>query len=292
MYILTIDIGGTEIKSAIYDKNGDVVANFDNFPSAVSETDNQISEQILSLCEQAISNYSIKGVAISTAGGVDPELGKIVFSGPNIPNYLGTNFSADIKNTFNLPCCVENDVNAMAIGEAWLGGAQNTQSALCITLGTGLGGAILIDGKVWHGSNCIAGEIGHIPLENGKRLEEEASTTALLAHYETISGEKIDGKELFIRLRSGDIHAEHALSLTIDALAHGLTGAICLFAPETILIGGGIAAQHDIIEPRLKQALLNKLPDGYFMPKTIRCAELGNRAGMIGALRCFLDKYE
>ena len=213
----------------------------------------------------------------------------MLHAGPSIPGYSGTALKQTIESQCGLPCSVENDVNAMALGEAWLGAAQNSSSALCLTLGTGLGGAILLEGKLWRGANYAAGEIGVCPLGDGRRLEQAASTTALLATYAERRGEHIDGKTLFQRLRAGDANAAYALDHMLGALTDGLLPAIHLLAPETLLIGGGIAAQHDLIEPRLRAQLAGKLPALHFMPKNIRCASLGNRAGMIGALRWYLD---
>ena len=277
MTILTLDIGGSEIKAAHYQTDGSCSKTLPNQKTAVSAQDNHIGTQIVQICREEQTHTALQGVAISSAGVIDPYRGTVLHAGPSIPGYSGTALKQTIENQCGLPCSVENDVNAMALGEAWLGAAQNSSSALCLTLGTGLGGAILLEGKLWRGANYAAGEIGVCPLGDGRRLEQAASTTALLATYAERRGEHINGKTLFQRLRAG------------DADAAGLLPAIHLLAPETLLIGGGIAAQHDLIEPRIRAQLAEKLPAQHFMPKNIRCASLGNRAGMIGALRWFLD---
>lgn len=289
MTVLTIDIGGTEVKSAIYNTKGKCLFAFDNLSTAVTMDNNQIKEQVLQLCKKSLKKQSIKGVAIATAGVVDPNTGTIIHAGETIPNYTGTCLKEAVESSFNLPCTVENDVNAVAMGETWLGVAQQRHSAFFVTLGTGLGGAIMIDGKLWRGANFAAGEIGQLPLTHGKRLEEFASTTALLASYQKYTGELIEGKTFFQRFRQTDHCAEQALTKMLDVLTDGLLPAIYLMAPEMIVIGGGIASQHDILEPRLQSHLQSKL-SAYFMPKQIRCATLGNQAGMVGALRCFLDE--
>lgn len=292
MTILCIDIGGTEIKSAIYNLKGELVFAFENLPTSITKNNNQIKEQVLSIGERALEKYHIKGVAIATAGVVDVNSGTIVQAGQTIPNYIGTNLKSAIESRFNLPCTVENDVNAVAFGEAWLGGAQHSDSTLFITLGTGLGGAVIINGKLWRGANFAAGEIGQLPLGNGKNLEELASTTALLANYQKYTNEVIDGKIFFQRFRQADQYAELALTEMLDVLSDGLLSSIYLMAPEMIVIGGGIATQHDILIPRLQTLLQNKVSAPHFMPKHIICATLGNKAGMIGALRCFLNEHK
>ncbi len=285
--LLTIDIGGTEIKSALHNEQGQLLTAFDNQKTAVSDSDNKITEQVLSLCQQAINTQDIDGVAIDTAGAVNPYTGEIVFAGPNIPNYMGTNLKQSVEQSFNLPCSVENDVNAFALGEAWQGVSRGCQSALYFTIGTGLGGAVLLDGKLWRGDNFSAGEVGHIPLSDGQRLEEVASTSAMLKDYQRNTGNDINGKEFFRRLKAGDTQADTSLNLMIERLAQGILPGIYLFAPTAIIIGGGIAAQKDILEPLLRTAIAEKLPSPRFMPD-VYCATLGNRANMLGALQHWL----
>lgn len=290
MSILTLDIGGTTIKSSLYREDGTQQIEFEQQPTAISQHHNQIAQQVIDWCLSIKQHHTVDGIAISTAGGVDPYHGHILFAGPTIPDYTGTPLKARIEQACQLPCHIENDVNAMALGEAWLGAARDCQSALCLTLGTGVGGAVLLNGKLWHGHGFAAGEIGYTPLADGRRLDEAASTTALLTDYEKYHGERIDGKTLFKRLAQKDDHAKDALARMLDALSSGLLPSIYLLAPDAIIIGGGIAAQHHLIEPQLTQRLTEQLYNSRFMPPIIRCAALGNHAGRIGALRWFLDR--
>lgn len=291
MLILTIDIGGTEIKSAIYNTSGELLKRFANQATQISAYDNHIVDQVHSICKNALVAHKISGVAIATAGVVNTVTGEIVYAGPTIPNYSGTNLKQSIAATFGLPCVVENDVNAVAMGESWLGVAQGASSTFFLTLGTGLGGALLIDGKIWHGANFSAGEIGHSPLPDGRRLEELASTSSMLKSYQYQRGETIDGKVFFTRLRNGESVAEKTFASMLEILVQGLLPVIYVFAPQMLVVGGGIAAQSDIIEPRLSKALSDKLQP-CFAPESIRCATLGNTAGMVGALRYFLDTHQ
>lgn len=285
--LLTIDIGGTEIKSALYNEQGKLSRAFDNQKTGITEIDNTITEQVIGIVQQAIDTQPIDGVAIATAGVVNSHTGEIVFAGPTIPNYTGTNLKKAVKSHFGLPCCVENDVNAFALGESWQGAAEDCSSVLCLTIGTGLGGAILINGELCHGDNFSAGEVGYIPLPTGQRLEEVASTSAMLNDYYKKTGDKINGKDFFQRLNNGDKQADDCLNHMISTLAQGILPAIYLLAPKAIVIGGGITAQKAILETRITKAISDKLPSPRFMPQ-IYCATLGNRANMIGALRHWL----
>ncbi len=294
MNILTIDIGGTEIKSAVYNEQSQLLVDFDNQSTRVSSHDNAIAEQVVDLIKAAQTRLPLDGVAIATAGVVDTQAGKIIHAGPTIPNYRGTDFKHLVAKHVGLPCVVENDVNAMAVAECAL--LDNVGSAFCITIGTGLGGAVIINGKLWRGHHFSAGEIGCIPVSDdsrdNKRLEEVASTTALLRHYGRLSGQRVNGKAFFKQLQQGDELAKAAFEQTMSALARGLCAPLCLFAPEVLIIGGGIAKQGSIISDAVKRHLQKQLTSEYFLPERICTAQLGNRAGMLGALRLFLAEHQ
>ncbi|UJF24498.1 ROK family protein [Suttonella sp. R2A3] len=289
MQVLSIDIGGTTVKSALYREDGSEIAVFPSEETAIVGGKQQISEQVIALCQRVAQTHRLDGVAISSAGVIDPFRGEVVFAGPSIPGYSGTALKIEVERACALPCAVENDVNAMALGEAWLGAAQGCDSALCLTLGTGLGGAILLNGELWRGHQFSAGEIGHIPLAGGRRLEEDASTRAMLRDYQVRSGELIDGQAFFKRIEAGEAQAEAALTHMLDALTTGLLAAVHLLSPQAIIIGGAVAAQSHILEPRIQSLLAARVSSALFMPEIVRCAALGNRAGQIGALRWFLQ---
>ncbi|SUO97596.1 ROK family protein [Suttonella ornithocola] len=288
--ILTIDIGGTSIKSALYREDGEAIETFPEQPTQVNQTGNTIAEQIVALAKKVQETHSIKGVAISSAAIIHPIEGKVMAAGPTIPGYAGTELKKSIEQACGVPCTAENDVNCAALGESWLGAAKDSRSVICITVGTGVGGALLMDGKLWHGHNYAAGEIGFIPVPpKGDIYELTASTTALVRMYEEKTGEKANGKIIFARAADGETMANEVIDQLIENIATGLFSAIYLFAPETIIVGGGIAQQKQVIEPKLRAALERRIIRPYLMPKKIVCAELGNSAGMIGALRHFLQ---
>lgn len=289
--ILTIDIGGSEIKSALYLSNGELLRDLPNEVTQVSTDDNHIGRQIVALTQRVQQSQAIDGVAIASAGVIDPEQGSVVYAGPTIPHYIGTPLAGLIEEHCRLACSVENDVNAAALGESWLGAAQGSRSTLCVTIGTGVGGALVLNGALWRGEQFSAGEIGYLPMRDGRSLQQCASTTALLADYHARSGEHIDGKTLFARAADGDDHANAAIARLISAISDGLLPAIYLIAPQTIVIGGGIAAQRAILEPQIRATLSARIQAPRFMPESIRCATLGNRAGMLGALYHFLQTH-
>ncbi|MDO4435863.1 MAG: ROK family protein [Cardiobacteriaceae bacterium] len=296
--ILTFDVGGTSIKSALYQADGTLVRDLASRPTAIYPDDNAILSQLLAWIREeqsALGKEAIQGVAIATAGAVNPYTGEIVFSGPTIPRYIGTPIRQTIEEELGILCSVENDVNAMALGEAWLGAAKGLHSALCITLGTGLGGALLMGDKLWHGVNFSAGEIGHYPIQRKnsepKRFEELAATTALLRDYQERTGQAIDGKALFAKVAQGDEMAIASLEGLIEEIAWGLLPVLYTFAPQALIVGGGISEQPQHLEARLQSALLRVAQHPRLVPEVIRCATLGNRANQLGALRWFKDLH-
>lgn len=289
--ILTIDIGGSAIKSALYHPNGTRHQSLPSQKSAVSAHDNQLLKQITAHILNIQTQHPIQGIAIASAGIVNPKTGHIVYAGPTIPNYSNTPLAQHIQDHCQLPCSVENDVNAAALGEHWLGAAQGSDSVLCLTIGTGVGGALILNNQLWRGHQFSAGEIGYLPLSASHTLQQKASTTALLQHYHTLGNDPIDGKTFFARYQQNDPHAHSVFTNFIDHLTTGLLPLIYLINPHTLLIGGGISAQSSLLEPALTQSLSQRIQDPRFLPKRLTCAQLGNSAGMLGALRHFLNQY-
>lgn len=291
MYILAVDIGGTAIKYGIFNAQGEQVGEVNQVPTIKSETDNAIMETIIDLVYDLKQNYDLKGIAISTAGMVDPKEGSILFAGPTIPGYTGTKIKERIETICDIPCEVENDVNCAALGEWWKGAGQGSDALFCVTLGTGLGGALILNGTLWTGATYSAGEIGYLPMNNGNTLQDEASVTRLIARYTELSGvdsKDINGKFIFDQLYLGDQYAQQALEEVLDALNYGLLAAIYLIAPDTIVIGGGIAAQKEYLTTKITENLYQSSIDQRILPKNICCATLGNKAGMIGAVYHFI----
>lgn len=288
MNYLCIDIGGTSIKYALFNKEGKKVTDVLKTPTIKDEISNQILQTVLNL----VGTYQdkIEGVAISSAGVVNSE-GSIAYAGYTIPGYTGTEIKKEVEKIYNIPCEVENDVNCACLGEVWKGSAQNVSSVVMLTVGTGVGGAIYLNNQLWTGINFTAGEIGYMYIR-GKYFQDLASTTALLENYENRTNEKIDGELLFERAKSGDFNAVEAIHEQISYLAEGLVNICYLMNPEKIVIGGGIMAQKEYIMPILENYLEIKIVDKRFLQTKIESATLDNDAGMLGALFNFLQKKE
>jgi predicted NBD/HSP70 family sugar kinase len=191
---------------------------------------------------------------------------------------------AEIEALTHLPCTVENDVNAAGLGESWLGAGKGARSAFCIFVGTGIGGALVLDGHLVHGASAAAGEIGFLPFAGGS-LEQLASMTALLQNTGAATGE-----EVFQRLAAGDAKALAALDDMTQKIAYGLAEICCIVNPEVLIMGGAVMAQREFFEPRFKRHLEKLLPEALLKNTRLAFAELGTSAGFTGALRHFLQR--
>ena len=197
-----------------------------------------------------------------------------------------------IEKEFNIPCEVENDVNCAALGEYWLGAAKNSHSCACLTIGTGIGGCIIIGGKVIHGFSNSAGEVGYMKI-NGSTFQELAATSKLVekvAKRKKINKEELNGKIIFNLAKEGDIDCIEEIDNLVDTLALGISYIVYLINPEVVVLGGGIMAQREYLEERINTALKDKLIDKVYKSVKIKFAQNQNNAGMLGALYNFKSK--
>ena len=226
-----------------------------------------------------------EGVAVCSPGLIDAEKGEIVFAGSNFPGYTGMKLREEIEHLTQLPCTVENDVNAAGLGESWLGAGKGAKSAFCIFVGTGIGGALVLDGHLIHGASAAAGEIGFLPFADSQ-FEKIASTSALLQQVGAATGE-----EVFQRAANGEEKALAALEEMAKKIACALAEICCIVNPEVLIMGGAIMAQREFFEPRLNRYLAELLPEALRKNTRIAFAQLGTAAGFTGALRHFLQKH-
>ena len=292
MKIIGIDIGGTTIKADLYDDFGTSLNQFKEIETIIDYDlgMNQILNQVCDLIGEYILNYSIDGVGISTAGVVNANTGEIIYAGYTIPGYIGVNFTSEIEKRFGLYTFVENDVNCAALGELWKGQAKDKKNVVMVTIGTGIGGSIIVNGQIVNGFNYTAGEVGYIPIGNSD-WQSKASTTALIHLYQKKSLKTNQtGRTFFTDLSSGDKIAKETFEIFVENLTKGLLAISYLLNPEILILGGGILAKKDILLPEIQSSLAKNVMDNRFLPKNVVAATLGNEAGRIGAVKNFLDR--
>ena len=288
---LCIDIGGTSVKYAVVNDDGKILRK----SSVPSEA--KIPGGILKNLGEIIEKNrdGAEGAAISTAGLVDSTKGEVIFAGGNFAAYSGAKLKKFVEEKYNLPCEVENDANAAALGEYWLGGGKGNRSLFMMVVGTGLGGAFVTEGKILSGANFGAGEIGFLPASSGK-LEDAASVAALIkfvTERKKIPADRLDGEKIIALAKEGDEDALLGARRMAKALAEGAAAASCLLNPAVILLGGGIMEGEKaspFIIPMTEEFFAALLPLPMRKNTVIKVAALGNDAALLGALKSFLDK--
>lgn len=290
---VAIDIGGTAIKYGLTDAQGNFTAKKNRPTLAREEGGAGIVRKVVEIVRQYQAEMPIAGVAIDTAGIVNPVTGEIVFAGEtSFPGYSGTPLGKLVREACGVPCVVENDVNAAALGEYWQGAAKGASSAFMMTVGTGIGGCFILEGKAWHGAGFSAGEAGFMRLHGEQRIfEEAASTRAMLveaAASHNVSPAELTGEQVFAWALAGDADAVLAIEHMVDNLAEGIANIYCLLNPEVFVLGGGVMAQQDYLRPRLEQRLEALVVPAMRMSTRLEFARLGNDAGMVGALYSLL----
>ena len=284
MRILAFDIGGTEIKYAVCDDNFNL-SNSNSMPTNAHEGGKKIIDRVV----EVIKTFdNIDRIGISTAGQVDSVNGKIIFATDSIPGYTGTEIKKIIETATGIPTAVENDVNSAAIGEAIFGAAKGEMTFICLTYGTGIGGAIFINGELFTGSSFSAGEFGHfVTHAEGKDCtcggcgcyEAYASTSALVKSVNKNLGTSMNGREIFDNFENPDIRL--IIDKWIDEIVIGLKGLIYIFNPALIVAGGGIM-NVSYITDEINSKLQKDLMPSFRKVRVVK-ALMGNDANKLGA---------
>ena len=282
MNILSLDIGGTAVKSGMF-SDGQLTF-FEEFPTGAKDGAQSMVDRICAY----IREKNPDAVGISTSGQVNPKEGSIAFATDAMPGYTGFPLREYVSTQTGLPVAVDNDVNCAAIGEAHFGAAKGINDFLCLTIGTGIGGALFINGKIYHGASGIAGEVGHLtthrdgtPCNCGRTgcYETYASTSALVRMAEKRLSRHTNGRELFAS-RTDAVVAE-LFDTWADEVVTGLASLTHSINPEAIVLGGGLMSQPEIF------ALINDKYQKEILPSfrgtKLLLAGLGNQAGVYGA---------
>lgn len=284
---LCYDIGGTEIKSGIYDERGNVFKRLPPIKTKKALEDNKLVDNIVTNIESVLKNDNVEGIAISTAGVVNPKTGQVVYAGKTISNYGTPKLKEIIETKFNLPCAVENDVNSAILGEVWKGQLKDVDDAFMLTLGTGIGGAIILNGELVRGSHFSAGEIGYMKIE-GNNFQSLAAASVLERKVSNLKNEKLDGLEIFKLAKNNDKEVLEIIDETMYYLSLGLLNINYMFNPDVIVIGGGIINEFALLKPFIDKHITEHRESSYFTQSKIVPATLKNNAGMIGALYSLL----
>ncbi|MBO5384002.1 MAG: ROK family protein [Ruminococcus sp.] len=309
MYNIGIDLGGTNIKVGVVDENYNIVGRSNiktNLPRPAEEIVDSIVEGVKLACEDAkIAVSDVNSIGIGTPGTANRNTGVVLYS----CNLGFNNFELGgmLSKKLGTEVFVENDANAAAFGEVVNGAGKGYKDVVVITLGTGVGGGIIIDGKIYTGFNFCGAELGHTVIEyNGRQcgcgrkgcFEAYSSATALINFTkEAMEADKntkmweiagsidgVDGKTAFDGFRAGDKTATEVVNKYINYLGCGLTNVVNIFQPEVLLIGGGICKEgENLTKPLLEYIAKESYCIDPNCSTKLDIAKLGNDAGIIGA---------
>jgi glucokinase len=306
-YTIGVDVGGTKVLGGVVDENGAVLktARRDTPREGGSALTSTIAEVALELSAE----FDVTGVGLSAAGFVSSDR-KTMLATPNIAGWNGVQLEAELRALINLPIVLENDANAAAWGEARFGAGRGRENMLMVTVGTGIGGGIIVNGQLLRGAFGIAAEIGHLRVFPEGHLcgcgargcfEQYASGNALLRHArEAIAAspdlarnllsrgdgtlEGLTGRAITDAARDGDQVALAAFNTTAQWLGAGIASLSVILDPECVVIGGGVVDAGEILLEPTRVALERYMPfAGKHPSPLIIAAKLGNEAGLVGA---------
>lgn len=303
-YAIGIDLGGTSVKYALIDSDG--VFHFQGkLASRADVSAEAVIGQLATACKEAMAaaeelGVKVEGIGLGTPGIVD-ETNRIVLGGAeNIKGWENLHLADRLEAEIGMPVQMGNDANLMGLGETMYGAGQGAKNVVFLTVGTGIGGAVVIDGKLFNGFANRGTELGHVPLiANGEPcncgsvgcLEHYASTSALVRRFckraseagVSFPGEEING-ELIVRLyKEGNQLAVESLNEHCDFLGHGIAGIINVFSPQRVVIGGGLSEAGDFYIQKVTERAHRYAMADCAVNTQIMAASLGNKAGSIGA---------
>ena len=309
-YWLGLDLGGTNIATGVVDENynivgrGKVKTNSGRTPDEIA--DDMAKAVYMAIEDAKIDKKDIVAMGIGSPGSIVPEEGMVAIA-ENV-GFVKTPICQMLKDRTGFDFYIENDANAAAYGELLAGAGKGKKHFVAITLGTGVGSGIIIDGKIFSGINHAGGEIGHtVIIKNGQAcpcgragcFEAYASATALIRQtksamqcapesimWELCGGDidKASGRTAFDAMRKGDSIGAKVVNQFIEYLAIGVVNTINIFQPEILCIGGGISKEGDyLIKPLEEYIRLERYSKNIETQTVVKAAELGNDAGIIGA---------
>ncbi len=306
-FSIGVDVGGTKVLGGVVNEHGTVLAH------ARRDTPRQggsaLTQAIADVALELMRDYEVESVGISAAGFVSSDR-KTMLATPNIAGWNGVNLDKELGALIGLPLVIENDANAAAWGEARFGAGVNERHLMMLTIGTGIGGGVVVNGQLYRGAFGIAAEFGHMRVVPDGHLcgcgargcfEQYASGNALLRHAReainaspevarnllalgdgTVAG--LTGKHITDAARQGDAVALAAFNTTAQWLGAGIASLSVVLDPACVVIGGGVIDAGEILLAPTRAAVERNMPfAGKHPSPRIIAAELGNEAGLVGA---------
>ena len=288
--VVCFDIGGTAVKYGLLDLNGKILE------KSSFDTNIKDSQEILNNMSKIIDNYivnkNVVGISISSPGFVNTNTGEIV-DGTIIEGFIGLNIKKYFEDKYKLQVAVDNDANCATIAEHKLGNGTDCKNMVCVTIGTGIGGGIIINNEIYNGSKFMAGEFGFMFINGSENIYSNyASTRALVEKTSTDLDDEIDGKLIFEKAKLGNEVCIKNINEFYDNLSIGIYNLAYILNPDKILIGGAISQQEGLIDEVKKRlgmysSSCSKNINEYV---TIDKCKFLNDAGLIGSLCNFITR--
>jgi len=317
--IIGVDLGGTNVKTAIVSRDKKVLAkdsrptNAEGGPEAVMNVMEQSVRELTA--SQGINLKDVLAVGFGAPGPMNWQTG-IVYSPPNLPGWTNVPLAKLMKKRLGVRCFVDNDANVACYGEYWLGAGQGTENMAVLTLGTGVGGGVVVFGKLLRGIDGTAAELGHLKVQRDGRmcgcgsrgcLEAYASVTGMVrtakegfeqgkeSSLKTLCGgnlDKITGRMIYEAAKEGDAFAQWVFNETATWLGLGIASIVNFLNPEKVVLCGGMIAAGDMLFNPVRETMLANT----FEVPGKRCqivpAGLGEDSGVIGCAGCALARYQ
>lgn len=286
MALLVLDIGGSSVKYGIWIQ--DCIVDKESFVTPA--TWDGMKESLLKVKNEMDAKYELEGVAISSPGSINQVNGVIegASSIPYIHNFL---IFKELKEMFKCPVSIENDANCAGLAELWKGAAKGLKNVVFVVVGSGIGGAVIIDGKIQYGKHLFAGEFGYMLLTDQNTFSDLGTAVNMAKRYakrKNLAENAISGKEVFELAEQGDAIALNEVDTFYRYLAQGIYNLQYSFDPEKIIIGGGVSSKSDLIQQlnvKLEQ-IVKQVKIAPFIPEIALC-EFKNDANLIGAVYNF-----
>ncbi len=303
--VIGVDLGGTNLRSSLLNPEGDVLDRHKEATQAAEGWKSVVARLVQSIRKQAdiaeSKGLEVAGVGVGAPGVIQVEQG-IVVKSPNFPDWNNLPLKRLLQEKINLPVFIENDANAAALGEQWRGAGKNIRSMILMTLGTGVGGGIILDNTIWHGADGMAGEIGHMTIiPDGRRcscgnvgcLETYASARGIVQSYREAFEpsvrktsqklEHITSEDVYEAAKGGSEIARVVMKDMGRKLGIGIANLINIFNPELIVIGGGVKEAWHLFIDSAREEMMRRAFEVPAKRTQILPSLLGDDAGMIGA---------
>jgi len=301
--VFAVDLGGTHLRVALIDDTGAIRHQLKQETPKGDSAESIIAALVSAAQEWSSDRCSIVAASIMVPGAVDSEKA-VVVQAPNLPSLVNFGLKAELERRLGWPVLLENDANAAAVGEMWLGAARGCQDVISVTLGTGVGGGVILDGKLWRGAHGSAGEIGHTTVDPFSGLKCKCGNTGcleLFASATAIVRMTRESLSLFPDsvLQTGELSAVKVyeagqngddLALTVFRrfgmyLGIGLANLINLIDPQVIVLAGGAVNGWDLFAPEMYRQVEERAFRATAQQVKIARAECGDNAGLLGAAR-------